>query len=263
MFFYIINFAWGNKILLRNKKRQAKHMGFYTFKLSKKYMGLFAIFIFVVVWAMLKTSTLKDIETFSKARPIYEGRSDKKAIAFTCNVAWGNEFLPPLLQVFEEKNVKITFFVEGRWAEKNPELLRLIAGKGHEIGNHGYSHAHHSMLSLEQNINEIKDAEKVIEKITGKKPLLFAPPYGEFSELTVKAAESLNYRLIMWSIDTIDWKKPGVDYIVNKVLKKAGNGKIILMHPTEDTVKAMPVIIENLQKQGYKITTVSDLLSEE
>ncbi|HHW02806.1 MAG TPA: polysaccharide deacetylase family protein [Thermoanaerobacterales bacterium] len=238
-------------------------MIFYTFKFSKKYAEFFLIFIFVVAWAMLKTSTLKDIETFSKTKPIYEGRGDKKIIAFTCNVAWGNEFLPPLLRVFEEKNVKITFFIEGRWAEKNPELLRLIDGKGHEIGNHGYSHAHHAKLSLEQNINEIKDAESIIEKITGKKPLLFAPPYGEFSDLTIKAAESLNYRVIMWSIDTIDWKKPGVDYIVNKVLKKAGNGKIVLMHPTEDTVKAMPVIIENLQKQGYKITTITDLLSGE
>jgi len=237
-------------------------MKFYTFKLSRRHMGIIALLICVALWAVLKTSSLKDIETFSKYKPIYEGRGDKKAIAFTCNVAWGNEFLPPMLKVFEDKDVKITFFVEGRWAEKNPELLRLIDSKGHEIGNHGYSHAHHAQLSLEQNINEITDAEKVFEKITGKKTLLFAPPYGEFSELTEKAAESLNYKLIMWSIDTIDWKKPGVDYIVNKVLKNAGNGKIVLMHPTEDTVSAMPVIIENLQKQGYKITTVGDLLSE-
>ena len=66
----------------------------------------------------------------------------------------------------------------------------------------------------------------------------------------------------MWSIDTIDWKKPGVDYIINKVVKNAGNGKIVLMHPTEDTVKAMPTIIKQLKEHGYRITTVSELLSE-
>ena len=100
----------------------------------------------------------------------------------------------------------------------------------------------------------------VIQEITGEKPTLFAPPYGEFSELTVKAVNSMNYRLIMWTIDTIDWKKPGVEYIVNKILENAGNGKIVLMHPTEDTVRAMPTIIENLHRQGFKITTVSELL---
>lgn len=238
-------------------------MRFYTFKVSRRFIGFILIFISIATWAMLKSSTPGHVETISKYRPIYEVKSNKKAIAFTCNVAWGNEFIPSLLQVFEDKNVKITFFVEGRWAEKNPELLRLIDAKGHEIGNHGYSHAHHAKLSFEQNINEITDAEKAIEIITGKKTVLFAPPYGEFSELTLKAAESLNYKLIMWSIDTIDWKKPGVDYIVKKILVNADNGKIVLMHPTEDTVRAMPVVIDNLQNQGYMITSVTGLLSGE
>jgi len=216
----------------------------------------------VFIWTLCNKLPLNDIETFNEVKPIYEGPKDRKVIAFTCNVAWGNEFLPGLLEVFEQDDVKITFFVEGRWAEKYPDLLKMLYEKGHEIGNHGYSHAHHAKLSLEQNLNEIKKAEEVLQKITGKKPILFAPPYGEYSDLTVKASESLGYKLIMWTIDTIDWKKPGVDYIINKVIKNAGNGKIVLMHPTEDTVKAMPTIIKNLKEQGYKITTVSELLSE-
>ena len=65
----------------------------------------------------------------------------------------------------------------------------------------------------------------------------------------------------MWTIDTIDWKKPGVEYIVNKILENSGNGKIVLMHPTEDTVRAIPTVIDNLKRQGYKITTVGELLS--
>ncbi|HHV19559.1 MAG TPA: polysaccharide deacetylase family protein [Thermoanaerobacterales bacterium] len=234
-------------------------MTFYTIKLSKKTLSLAVYFVLIVSWVLFKTPSF-DIQTFGKYKPIYEGRKDKKIIAFTCNVAWGNEYIPPLLKVFSEKNVKATFFIEGRWAEKFPDLLKLIYNKGHEIGNHGYSHAHHGQLSYEDNFNEIKKTEMVIQEITGEKPTLFAPPYGEFSELTVKAVNSMNYRLIMWTIDTIDWKKPGVEYIVNKILENAGNGKIILMHPTEDTVRAMPTIIENLHRQGFKITTVSELL---
>ena len=236
-------------------------MRFYTIKVSKKGITLIMFFLIMTVWVFLKSTSPLSVETFGKSKPIYEGDKNKKVIAFTCNVAWGNEFIPPLLEVFGEKKVNATFFIEGSWAERFPELLKLIHEKGYEIGNHGHSHAHHAQLSYEENLNEIKQAEDVIEEILGLKTTLFAPPYGEFSDLTIKAAKSLDYKTIMWTIDTIDWKNPGVDYIVNKVLDNAGNGKIVLMHPTEDTVKAMPVIIDNLQQQGFKITCVSDMLS--
>ncbi|MDD4570075.1 MAG: polysaccharide deacetylase family protein [Tepidanaerobacteraceae bacterium] len=235
-------------------------MTFYSFKLPKKMLSFVVFFIVVMTWVFCKTPSF-DIQTFGQRKPIYEGRKDKKMMALTCNVAWGNEYIPNLLNIFKDKSVEATFFVEGRWAENNPKLLKLIKDNEHEIGNHGYSHAHHAQLSYEQNLNEIKRAEQIIEEITGEKTILFAPPYGEFSELTVKATETMNYRLIMWSIDTIDWKKPGVEYIVNKILDNAGNGKIVLMHPTEDTVRAMPTVIENLKRQGFKLTTVSELLS--
>lgn len=237
-------------------------MWFYSFKLPKKLLTLTLLAAFVFAFAFLKTYFIS-MPVLGKVRPIYEGNKDKKAMAFTCNVAWGNEYIPSMLSIFEEKGINITFFIEGRWAKNFPDFLKLISSKGHEIGNHGYSHAHHASLTLEQNMNEIKDADDVIFEITGKKPMLFAPPYGEFSDLTVNAAKAMDHKLIMWSIDTIDWKKPGVDYIVNKVLDNAGNGKIVLMHPTEDTVRALPTIIENLRQRGFEITTVSKLLSEE
>lgn len=204
----------------------------------------------------------ENMVTFSEGQPIYQAETDKKAMAFTCNVAWGNEFIPKMLEIFEENGIKITFFIEGRWAEKNPELLKLIHSKGHEIGNHGYSHAHHSKLSFDENVNEIKKGEEAIEKIIGVKTELFAPPYGEFGQQTLKAANALNYKLIMWSIDTIDWKKPGAKYIIDKITKNAGNGKIVLMHPTEDTIAALPTVIRILHQNGYKVTTIGELISD-
>lgn len=234
-------------------------MKFYVFKVKNKTIVMISLLIIILACVGIKVRKL-NIPVFTNSKPIYEGVNDKKIMAFTCNVAWGNEYIPKLLQILEEKNIKITFFIEGRWADKFPELLRLIESKGHEIGNHGYSHAHHAQLSVEQNIDEITKTEESIKKIIDKKTVLFAPPYGEFADNTVKATEELGYKLIMWSIDTIDWKKPGVDYIVNKVLDNAGNGKIVLMHPTEDTVRALPTIIENLKSKGYKISTVSSVL---
>ena len=178
-------------------------MSFYTVRLPKKLLIMGILIFFVLSWAFFKVNN-SSMETLSKTEPIYQGSNKKKVMAFTCNVAWGNEYIPELLKVFTEKDVKITFFIEGRWAKNFPELLELIYSKGHEIGNHGYSHAHHASLTLEQNINEIQKAEDTIKKVIGKRTNLFAPPYGEFSDETVKAVNKLNYKLIMWTIDTID-----------------------------------------------------------
>lgn len=192
--------------------------------------------------------------------PIYRGNPNVKKIAFTCNVYWGNEYIPTLLGILRENEVKITFFIGGSWAKKFPQILKDIYYEGHEIGNHGYNHKNHKDLSLEENKKEIMEAEQIIEEIIGIKTRLFAPPYGEFNNETIKAAEELNYQIIMWSIDTIDWKKPGSDYIINKVLKKAHNGAIVLIHPTQDTVEALPTILEELKRAGYKLTTVTDII---
>jgi len=194
------------------------------------------------------------------ANPIYQGNGEEPKVAFECNVVWGTEYVPLLLDIFKEYDIRITFFVGGDWAQKNPELLLRMVEEGHEIGNHGYHHKHHSKLDLNGNRKEISETEAVIYQITGIKTTLFAPPYGEFNKTTLQAAESLGYKTIMWSVDTIDWRGDGVDKITSRVLTKIHNGAFVLMHPTSDTVKALPKIIEELTKRGYSIGTVSDLL---
>ena len=137
-----------------------------------------------------------------------------------------------------------------------------MIAEGHELGNHGYGHKHHNQLNLEQNRKEIVDTEKEIESNTGIKTTLFAPPYGEFNETTLKAADSLGYQTIMWSIDTIDWRRDGIDKIIARVMKNPHNGALVLMHPTPDTVTALPIIIEKLQALDYSIGTVTDALNK-
>lgn len=215
------------------------------------------IFLFAKKAEPLPTLTLQSLE-----KPIEAGREDSKFIAFACNVDWGNEVIPDMLKVFEEKDVKITFFVTGRWAKNYPELYQSIVAAGHEIGSHGYEHVDYSTLSYEKNKEQIQQAEAVLMGALKEKPVLFAPPSGAYNEHTLKAAKELGYKTILWSIDTIDWRKgSSKDVILKRVLdKEVFNGKIVLMHPMEETAKALPELIDQLQSKGVQVGRVSDVL---
>ncbi|WP_031514438.1 polysaccharide deacetylase family protein [Desulfofalx alkaliphila] len=192
--------------------------------------------------------------------PIYQGDQGRKEIALTVNVYWGEEYLPQMLKIMEEEKVKATFFIGGMWAEKFPDLLKEIAQQGHDIGSHGYSHPHPDHLNKAGNLREIKRSEKIIKEIIGKDIKLFAPPYGERGNSVLAATEEAGYQLILWSIDTIDWQRPAPDTIVQRVISKAHNGAIVLMHPTAPTVRALPTIIKELKGRGYEFITVTELL---
>jgi probable sporulation protein (polysaccharide deacetylase family) len=192
----------------------------------------------------------------------YKGTNNEKIIAFVCNIDWGNEYIQDMLDIFEKNDIRISFFPTGRWAEKNPELVKTIQKYNHEIGNHGYNHLDYGKLNYDKNYEEISKASKVIEDITGIKPKFFGPPSGSFNENTLKAAKDLDYKVIMWSIDTIDWREDSTkELIVQRVTGKAEESAIVLMHPTANTVKALPDIINFLFQNGYKIGTIGDVIN--
>lgn len=191
---------------------------------------------------------------------IYQGNSGAKAVAITVNVDWGEEFIPQMLKEFKQQNAQVTFFVTGQWAEKNPELLKEMKQAGHSIQNHGFKHLHFNSLSAEQTQQQIKQAEDVIAQITGEKSSFFAPPYGEKNQQLVNTVAAMDYQYILWSIDTIDWQRPGPQTIVNRVTNKLHSDAIILMHPTEPTVKALPDMLRQIGEQGYKMLTIDKIL---
>lgn len=230
-----------------------------TMEKMKKYC-LFSAAAFLALSGLL---AVLPPDQASKLEPISQGPADEKKIALTCNIFWGEQYLPAMLKALEENDVKITFFVGGTWAKGNPDILKEIAAKGHEIANHSYNHPHPNALSKEKNQEQILKTEEIIEGITGVKTTLYAPPYGEYNDTVLKAAEELHYPTIMWSIDTVDWKRPPAEVIKGRVLKKAHNGAFVLMHPTEQTAKALPEIIAALKKDGYTLTTISDIIKKQ
>ena len=197
------------------------------------------------------------------ADPVYQGTSTEQKVALAINVDWGEDVVPSMLDTLAKENASATFFVTGRFAEKFPELVQQIVAAGHEIGNHGYKHPHPDELSCEQNQKDIMQAEKILEKLTGTKPVLYAPPYGEHGKTCLEAAESCGYTTILWTMDTIDWEKPAPTHetlVARAAGDKLASGAIILMHPKEHTAEALADIIGAIRAKGYSCVKVSDVL---
>ncbi|MGB9678619.1 MAG: polysaccharide deacetylase family protein [Thermoanaerobacteraceae bacterium] len=234
-------------------------MKIYYIKYPKKPY-IIAIIIIILSIILIGYFLNRSVSVFNTNEPIYKGNTDEKKMAFACNVAWGDEYIKDMLKIFDKSNIKITFFIEGNWAEKNPEMVKEIFNKGHEIGSHGYTHVKYTQWTKEKYAEDIKKCSDLLEKITGQKPKLFAPPYGDFNSDVVKTAENQGYKVILWSLDTIDWNNPSPYTITERVISKAHNDAIVLMHPTKNTVEALPEIIKQLQSKGYQITNVSGII---
>lgn len=195
--------------------------------------------------------------------PIFRGHPDKPMVSFIINVAWGNEFLPGMLETLKENNVQATFFLEGRWVKENPTMAKLIADGGHELGNHSYSHPDMKKLDTARAKEEIIKTNEVIEAITEKKVVWFAPPSGSYKNETVNIASSLGLKTVMWTVDTIDWQKPSPSVLIQRVTTKVHPGAIILMHPTDPTEKALGTLIKELKNRNLRIGTITKLMDEE
>ncbi len=193
--------------------------------------------------------------------PVYRVDTGRQAMAIAVNVAWGEDCLPELLEIFREQNVKATFFIDGEWAQKFPDMVRFISEEGHELANHGYQHVHVEKMSEPMIKQLISDNEKLLVSLGVKPSKLFAPPYGECNLTVVSAAASLGYTTTMWTIDTLDWKTEDPEKILGRVVPKIAPGAIILAHPTKVFLKALPRIVDASRNAGYRFFTVSDLLN--
>lgn len=191
---------------------------------------------------------------------IYQGNNDQNKVSFMINVYWGNEYIKPMLDVLDDYKVKTTFFVGGSWFAKNIELGKEIYRRGHEIANHGYNHKDQDKLNYQQNYDEIEKTHLLVRANLGIEMNLFAPPSGAYNDTTVEVAQSLDYRTVMWTHDTIDWRDKNTDLIFKRATKDLSNGDLILMHPTKNTYEALGNILAYAQNKGFVATTVTDTL---
>ena len=243
---------------------------FFVFNNQKIYSYLVAastVLVLLVGSIFFMGSNVETMEmssTAGKLIPIYNVETNKKWISISINCAWNADDIDQILDVLDRCNVKTTFFMVGDWIDRFPEETKKIAEKGHEIANHSDSHPHVNNLSYEQNVEEIKKCTDKIKNITGKEVNLYRCPYGEYNDTVVKAALDNEYKVIQWSIDTLDYEGLDESQMVDRINKNLKNGSIILMHNgTENTANSLEGIIKNIQKKGYNIVKVSDLVYNE
>ncbi|WP_079480142.1 polysaccharide deacetylase family protein [Halobacillus salinus] len=197
------------------------------------------------------------------ASPIYRGNPDKEMVSFLINVSWGEEYLPDMIQVLSEKNVKATFFIDGAFARDFTNLVQMIDEEGHTIGSHGFGHKDMGSMSEQQAINNLEQADEFLFALTKSKVKYFAPPSGSFNQNTVSAADELGMETILWTVDTIDWRKPTKQVLIDRVIGKIHNGATILMHPTAVTAESLPELIDAIRADDYRIGSLPQLLSPE
>ena len=201
-----------------------------------------------------------------KQLPIYCVKTDKKQISLTFDGAWGNEDTATLLDILERKNVTATFFFTGGWISKYPDDVKTILAKGHEVGNHSENHKQMSKLSKTQCKEEIQIVHDKVKELTGLEMTVFRPPFGDYNDTVIQAANELGYHVIQWDVDSLDWKDYGCDSIIHTVTnhKHLGNGSIILMHNgAKYTKDALEKMIVCLKEQGYEFVKVSELIYTE
>ena len=232
----------------------------YTYLLS----AVMVLFLFCAASTLNvnnDNNTVQTSATYSKLLPIYNVQTDEKKVAFTMNCAWNADDIDSILETLKNNNVKITFFIVGDWIDKFPDAVKKINSEGHEIASHSNTHPHVNNLSYEENIKEIEESNKKIDNITGKKTKVYRPPYGEYNDTVIKAAQDKGYYCIQWSLDTLDYTGITGEEMWKRLDGKIKSGDIILSHNgTKHTADSLDMLIKNIKNKGLEIVPVSNLI---
>jgi len=233
-----------------------------------KKTGIICILIVAFMLSLVYVGKHETVGVMAPKRdlPIYcvEKPENEKIVALSFDAAWGNEDTGQLIEILGKYNVKTTFFVVGSWVDKYPESVKQLSDAGHEIMNHSNSHPHMTELSVEKMKEEVQKCDEKIKSITGVKPTLFRAPYGDYSDAVVRTMRETGHFTIQWDVDSLDWKNLTADEICKRVTTKVKPGSIVLFHNAAlNTPEALPTIIESLQKDGYKIVPVSEIILKE
>ncbi|WP_127583946.1 polysaccharide deacetylase family sporulation protein PdaB [Paenibacillus koleovorans] len=243
-------------------------MNFFYVMNGRKIKQVFIMCIAVLFAAGILYSEKGNITVFSQGEPsaVYSVETEQKVLALTFDISWGDKRTEPILQILQQKGVKnATFFLSSPWSQTHPEIVKKIVDSGYEIGSHGHKHVNYSGLSEEEIRKQIETAHTILTDLTGKSPTLIRMPNGDFDKRVLRVANDLNYKVIQWDTDSLDWMNKGVDNIINRVVTKAHPGDIVLLHASDSvkqTHEALPTIIDQLRSKGYEFVTVGQLLQQ-
>lgn len=184
-------------------------------------------------------------------------------IAMTFDDGPDESLTPRLLDLLATHRIKATFFVVGQNAADHPDIVRRAAREGHEIANHSWSHPNLGKMSDESVRQELRRTDKAIHAAIGTRPALLRPPYGSMNARQKRwIHDEFGYRIILWDVDPLDWKRPGPSVVCNRILKETRDGSIVLAHDIHPpTIAAMPATFDQLLAKGFKFVTVSELLA--
>jgi peptidoglycan/xylan/chitin deacetylase (PgdA/CDA1 family) len=198
-------------------------------------------------------------------RPIREaftGPAKSYSVALSFDDGPSRENTLRVLDILERYEIDATFFVLGNRAERMGDILQKIDEGGHELANHGYSHASLKSLFPSQIRDELCKTQAAVESATGHRPALLRPPFGKVPEKSKGTVGALGYNFVLWDVDAEDWRFDDPAEMAAHVVDSVHSGSIILLHDRESiTVHALPAIIEGLQKRGLQIVPVSKLTS--
>ncbi len=232
------------------------------FVIPKRFLALPAALLGICALCLL-TTLPGAVTTVSTERqlPIYSVEREGKLCSLTFDAAWGNEDTQALIDILDRCNVKATFFVVGQWVDKYPESVKALADAGHEVMCHSDTHAHFNTLSAREIIDDVTACCDKIEAVTGVRPTLFRPPYGEYDDHVVAALRGMGMEVIQWDVDSLDWKDYDAATITKRVMGKVAPGSIVLFHNAAlHTPEALPGILEQLLRDGYELVPVSRLI---
>jgi len=192
---------------------------------------------------------------------VRHGPRDRRVVALTFDDGPDPVRTPALLDALAELDAPATFFLLGDVVDANAAVVRRIAREGHELGNHTYCHRYLPLARSRSVERELRATDRAVERATGVIPAIARPPWGGRSPWTVRAFRRVAKRLVLWDVNSYDWKGKPAAEVVERVLERARPGSIILMHEAREggeiTVEAVRLLVPALRARGFELVTVS------
>jgi peptidoglycan/xylan/chitin deacetylase (PgdA/CDA1 family) len=201
---------------------------------------------------------------------VWAGSTNQKAVALTFDDGPSPVYTPQIMALFKKSQAHGTFFVMGHRVEQHPALVERLIKAGHEVGNHSFSHPRFTKIAQTSREQELERTAVDLDLLgCPQARRLFRPPYSAYDDRLKTYLAHTHRRLVLWSIDSGDWRGLAAPAIIKNVLSRVRNGSIIIFHDNDEnaradrhpTLEALSIILPALKTAGYRMVTVSELLS--